>query len=537
MPKIILPILALAAMLAAPGRADAQRHQKPPQKPKLVVNIVVSQMRQGWLDRFDANLSDEGFARMAVNGTNYTAAYYNYMQTLTPTSLATVTTGTNPSIHGVVSESWIDYVTGGKVSLAADPLVAGLACDPGKGRYSPANIVMPTLGDKLLEESPQSKVVTIAADPVSAVAMGGLSSQVYWMDDARATWISSTGYMWSLPAWVEKYNDSRPANYYASNSWELTKRAESYLNGYNTIFTNGKSQRIDSFRNGGGAPDCRKLMNSPYGNTLVADFARHAIAGESLGADEHTDLLNICFDASRYVGETYGAGSMEVEDMLYRLDRDLGEFIKAVTAQVGLADVLFVLTSDHGASDAWDGGAAPRDRFNPSQFKTILNSFLAVQFGPGDWVLDYIDRQVYLNHNLIYRSNLSLEEVQNRAATFSLQFRGVSHVLTSTAMRNGYFGDSYGHRMQNGFYPRRAGDLMLNFVPGWIEQRDGARSLSGSMYDYDTHVPLLLFGWRIPSRKVGEPVDMTRLAPSLARIMQISRPAGSDGATLPEIDY
>jgi hypothetical protein len=184
-------------------------------------------------------------------------------------------------------------------------------------------------------------------------------------------------------------------------------------------------------------------------------------------------------------------------------------------------------------SESWDAGAEPRDRFNVAQFKTILNSFLGVQFGTGDWVLDYIDRQVYLNHNLVYRKNLSLEEVQNRAATFVLQFRGVSHVLTSTAMQNGYFGASYGHRMQNGFYPRRAGDLMLNLMPGWIEQRSDVRSLPGSMYDYDTHVPLILFGWNVPSRKVTEQVEMTSLAPALARIIGISRPVGSDGETLP----
>jgi predicted AlkP superfamily pyrophosphatase or phosphodiesterase len=501
-----------------------------------VVNIVVSQLRYDWLARFESNLSQEGLIRFATGGMSFTSAHYNYMQTLTPASLATLTTGVNPSMHGVVADRWIDYTTGGVVSLVSDSSVRGLDCDPESGRYSPLHIVMPTLGDKLLEESPQSKVITIASDPVSAVVMGGKSSAVYWMDDFRATWISSTAYMNRLPEWLVKYNESRPANYYIAYGWSPAKPAKLFINKSNTIFGGVKGRKIGSFKRDG-VNDYETMIRSPYGNTLVADFAKQVVVNERLGSDDATDILNICFDASRYVGQRYGSGSMEVEDMIYRLDADLAGLVTAISAQVNLANVLFVITSDHGVSDAWDGGAVAADRFNSSQFKTILNSFLGVQFGVGDWVLEYIDRQVYLNRNLIYRKNLSLEEVQNRAATFALQFRGVSHVLTSTAMQNGYFGASYGHRMQNGFYPRRAGDVMLNFMPGWIEERPDARSLSGSMYDYDTHVPLMMFGWKIPARQVGEPVDMSRVAPTLARILQISRPTASDGITIEELDF
>lgn len=530
MRKVMISLLAV--LLAIPFAGQAQRTAH---KPKLVVNIVVSQLRYDWLGRFEDNLSDEGLKRFALNGMNFSSAYYNYMQTLSPVSLATLTTGVNPSMHGIVSTSWIDYVTGERVSLIDDRTVQGLNCDPGTGGYSRHNIVMPTLGDKLLSESPASKIISVAANPVSAIVMSGQSGTAYWMDYSRAVWVSSTCYMNRLPEWVARYNETRPANFYVSNGWTPARPAKQYLNKTSTIFKGGDGSKVSSFKNGN-TNDYITLLRSPYGNTLVADFVKQVVVSEKLGADDDTDILNVCFDASRYVGETYGSESMELEDMIYRLDLDLAALVKAVTAQVHINDVLFVITSDHGASDSWDAGPVAQDRFNVNQFKTILNSFLGVQFGAGDWVLDYIDRQVYLNHNLIYRKNLSLEEVQNRAATFVLQFRGVSHVLTSIAMSNGYFGASYGHRMQNGFYPRRAGDLMLNFMPGWIEERPGVKSLPGSMYDYDTHVPLILFGWRIPARNVSEPVDMTTVAPTLARIMHISRPTASDGITLRDMD-
>ncbi|MDR0907979.1 MAG: alkaline phosphatase family protein [Rikenellaceae bacterium] len=531
MKKIIWCLLATLVLL--PQATNAQQELT---KPRLVVNIVVSGLRSESLGRFGRNLGREGFHRFAVHGMTFDSAYYNYMQTLTPVSLATLTTGVNPSMHGVVADRWVDYTTGGQVSLIHDVAVRGLDRDPGSGCYSPLNIVMPTLGDKLLAESPASKVVTVAADPVSAVVMGGHSSQVFWIDEGRATWSSSTGYMSRLPEWVVQLNESRPANRFVGVGWSPLLSTKLYVNQINTIFGADRSQKIGSFRRAG-VNDYRALVSSPWGNTLVADFVGQAVQNEALGTDEATDILNVCFDASRLVGQRYGVESMEYEDMIYRLDGDIAELVKTITARVGQGNVLFVVTSDHGTSDAWDGGGEPLERFNPNQFKTILNSFLGVQFGEGDWVLEYIDRQVYLNRNLIYLKNLSLEEVQNRAATFVLQFRGISHVLTSTAMQNGYFGASYGQRMQNGFYPRRAGDVMLNFMPGWIEERPDVRSLSGSMYDYDTHVPLMMFGWRIPPKHATEPVDMTWVAPTLAHILQISRPTASDGITIRELDH
>lgn len=530
MRKIIFPLVVM--FLSVPPTAKAQNTDP---KPKLVVNIVVSELPYDALQKFRDKLSDEGFVRFAAQGMDFSSANYNYMQTLSPVSLATLTTGVNPSIHGVVSTSWIDYVTGERVSLADDNSVIGLGGEPGTGAYSQHRIVMPTLGDKLLTESPESKVVSVAADPVSAVVMSGMSGTAYWMDYSRAAWMSSTAYVNSLPDWVKQYNETRPANRYVTGGWGPARQIKLYVNRDNTIFEeNWWGTTALSFKNDT-TIDYDAIVRSPFGNSLVADFAARVVVDEKLGTDDSTDILNVCFDAARHVGEKYGGGSMEFEDMLYRIDFDLSSLVRAVTAQVPIGDVLFVLTSDHGMSDAWNAGPVAHDRFNVNQFKTILNSFLGVQFGTGEWVLDYIDRQVYLNHNLIYRNNLSLEEVQNRAATFVLQFRGVSHVLTSTAMRNGYFGASYGYLMQNGFYPRRAGDLMLNFMPGWIEERPDARSLPGSMYDYDTHVPLIFFGWKIPADRIAEPVDMTLVAPTLARIMGISRPIASDGDVLFEM--
>ena len=224
-----------------------------------------------------------------------------------------------------------------------------------------------------------------------------------------------------------------------------------------------------------------------------------------------------------------------MEDMYYRLDRDLADFLTFVFAQVKDGSVTVVLTSDHGTSPAFDAGAEEADRFNPRQFEVIVNGFLNVRYGVGDWVVDYSDKCLWLNHNLIYERGLNLAEVQNEVAIFAMQFSGISHALAATAMRTSYFGSGYARRMQNSFYPRRSGDVILNLMPGWIEEQERCWSMSGSMYGYDTEVPLVFYGKGAGMQRVNRRVDMTAVAPTLARLAGIREPAASEGGVLEEI--
>lgn len=541
---LILALLPFGALRAQTATQTAEQTKQP----RLIINIVVSQMRYDFLSRFENGFGEGGFKRFMREGTSYEESYYNFMQTTTPASLATLTTGANPSIHGVASDYWIDYTTNRKVALIDDRSVRGLDCDDGRGCYSNDNLVVPTFADALKDYSPNSRVITVACDPMSAVVMGGESSDVYWIDDSRCCWATSTAYKPMLPGWVSDYNDERYNASFLNYQWTLLNDKDVYVNRRYSRLEPVKASEQTTKKRGALSRmftkptisrDYDKILSTPGGNTIVLEFARRAIMHERLGADEVTDVLNVCLDAPRYIGELYGPESMEVEDMFYRLDSDLEQFLGFVFAQFDSAEeVLVVLTSDHGSSDSYDLGDEPRERFNPRQFAVILNSFMIAQWGAGEWVLDYVDRQLYLNRNLIYSKNLNLEEVQNRVAAFALQFRGVSHVVTSTAMQNSYFGASYAQMMQNSFYPRRSGDLTINLMAGWIEERedDESRSRSGSMYGYDTHVPMLWLGWKVPAaRKIYRSVDMTSVAPTLARIVNIGRPIASTALPLEEI--
>ena len=542
--RLIFSLLTVAAAAGTLFPATAQQ----PRKPKLIVNIVVSQMRYDYLDRFGDNFGENGFRLFMREGVSFTNARHNYMMTNTPAGLATIATGANPSGHGVISTNWIDYTTKRNISLIEDSDVQAFEADPGAGLYSARNLTAATLGDRMKENDELSKVISIASSPVSAIVSGGPSADVYWMESGRGNWITSTYFAPQLPAWVSKYNELKIGDQFFDQEWALSRSGESYRNSESTIFSpkdgRGGFTR-EYFRRLGllfqreiKRYDPSTLQYTPFGNTLVANFAREVMVQMELGRDEHTDLLTVCFDSPRLVGEMFGPRSVELEDMYYRLDDELGDLVAFIFAQYDRNEVIIVLTSDHGASDTFrEESRVPMGQFSAQQFKIIMNGFLSAQYEPGEWILDYIDRQLYLNREMIYTYGFDLNEVQTRAAAFALQFRGVANAMTSTALQQSYFGDGYGERIQNSFYPKRSGDVIINLMPGWIEELPDKVSLSGSLYEYDTHVPLMFLGGKLNRNRVTRDVDMTSVAPTLARVMQMTPPNASTGKVLEEVAF
>ena len=495
-------------------------------RPRLIVQIVVGSMRAEDLDRYAGHFREEGFRRLTEGGVRYTGARYDYQQTSTPVSLATLTTGALPSTHGVIGSRWQDYTDNKTVWLT-----------DGRQGPGPYHLIAPTIGEALLHYLPGSRCVTVAAEAESAVVMGGRTEQVYWLDPQHCGWATSYYYAPDeLPEWIVRSNRERYNLSFVGTPWRMLYDRNSYRNTRHwDIAASGRSRepqgtgrlKLDS--------DYERLLYTPAGNTAVLAFAKQAIAQYRLGGDAVPDLLNICLDASRRITEAYGPESIEVEDMYCRLDRDLADFLTYLFAQVDEKEVLVILTSDHGTSPSYDLAAPAADRFNARQFEVIVNGFLNVRYGAGNWVTDYSGNCIWLNHNLIYERGLDLADVQNEVAIFAMQFGGVSHALAATAMRTSYFGSGYARRLQNSFYPRRSGDVVLNLMPGWIEERDRCHSSSGSMYGYDTEVPLLFYGAEIAPQRIRRTVEMTSVAPTLARLLEISEPAASEGEPLQEI--
>ena len=512
------------------------------EQPRLLVNIVVSGMRTDDLVRYNKNFSNGGFNRLINNGAYFTNASYDYMQTTTPVGLATLSTGAMPSTHGVVSDSWFDYVGNKRVSLIEDSKEQCVNYSGDAIGYSPRQLIAETISDAMIQSDSTSQVATIAIEPLSAIVTAGHSGEVYWMETLQTAWTTSSYYTKELPAWITQYNQTDKNLDFLTKRWNALLEYDNYLNSRVACIEGLKSKqnkRIDHIEEDAAAinkifsDEYEQMCYTPTGNSALLAFAKQMVANNKMGGDEVPDILNIVLDTPRKICGRFGPESVEYEDMLYRLDRDLEEFISFVTAQVtDPQQIVITLCSDHGTSPSFDIESNHVERFNVRQAEVITNAFIGAQHGNGEWVLGYIDRAIYLNHDLIIEKGLSLKDMQHDVATFMMQLRGVSHAVAAEAMRNTYFGSGYGRKIQNGFYPRRSGDVIINLMPEWIEEKENVRSSSGSMYLYDREVPLIIFGGGVTKGKYSQKVDMTSLATTEARLLGIGSPSAAEGEVL-----
>lgn len=538
MKKFLLYISAITTIIASLAVNEATAAERP----RLLVNIVVSGMRTDDLVRYNKNFSNGGFNRLINNGAYFTNASYDYMQTTTPVGLATLSTGAMPSTHGVVSDSWFDYVGNKRVSLIEDSKEQCVNYSGDAVGYSPRQLIAETISDAMIQSDSTSQVATIAIEPLSAIVTAGHSGEVYWMETLQTAWTTSSYYTKELPAWITQYNQTDKNLDFLTKRWNALLEYDNYLNSRVACIEGLKSKqnkRIDHIEEDAAAinkifsDEYKQMCYTPTGNSALLAFAKQMVANNKMGGDEVPDILNIVLDTPRKICSRFGPESVEYEDMLYRLDRDLEEFISFVTAQVtDPQQIVVTLCSDHGTSPSFDIESNHVERFNVRQAEVITNAFIGAQHGNGEWVLGYIDRAIYLNHDLIIEKGLSLKDMQHDVATFMMQLRGVSHAVAAEAMRNTYFGSGYGRKIQNGFYPRRSGDVIINLMPEWIEEKENVRSSSGSMYLYDREVPLIIFGGGVTKGKYSQKVDMTSLATTEARLLGIGSPSAAEGEVL-----
>lgn len=516
-----------------------------PQKyPKLVVEIVVSQMPYAYIQQFAQGFGHDGFLLLTDSGTVFHNAQHDYLITQPLSGIATIATGTHPSTHGIISNIWFSMANKEKVYALRDESVTTVGGNFGNGKFSPKNIIGSTLGDELRLNNPRSKVIGIALEPGSAIALSGHSANAgYWMDVNTGRWISNTYYMDSLPHWVNNFNAKDYASIYLNKEWALIDPMESYREA--NILLNEAKPASDKSNSAAANVIMRKtakgnfkmLLESPFGNTYTKDMAIEAIASEGLGQDEHTDLLTIVFTPPRTVNQRYGAFSTETEDLYRRLDMDLAHLIRFLNLEIGEGNYLLVLTSDQGAQTSLQrlkASGIPTGTFEWPYAEILLNSYLGAIYGSGQWVLGYHAKQFYLNRRLIEDSRLSLRDFQEHAAQFLLQFSGVNNAITAHNLQTNGFSHGIFHRFQNSFNPKRSGDIIINLEPGWIEQ-NSQTSAYGSPYNYDTHVPLIWYGWNMEQQEIHTPISITHVAPTISKLLNINFPNGSHGEPILEI--
>ena len=505
-------------------------------------------MRYDYLQRYSSKFSDDGFMHLVNEGAFCRNARYNFLLTQSLPGIATVSTGAMPSVHGIVSNKWYSRISGQSVDAIADEKVTTVGGSYLNGKFSPRNLITSTLGDELRMVDPRSKVVGVSLDPASAIISSGHNANgVYWMDLERGKWISNSFYMDILPQWVDSLNAKGFADLYLNRDWNLSNPLNSYFEAdTSTIKQHQAKKRIaDKLRRlvsgiilaKKPTRDYSLLLETPYGNNYVKDFAIAAIVGENLGKDDHTDLITITFTPTRFIGQKYGPHSIEMEDTYLRLDREMAHFISFLNTEIGKHNYLLVLTSDQGVAatpEHLEKSKIPGGYFDPRQATTLLGSYLNISYGTGNWVLGYHEKQLFLNRRLIEDSNLNLSDVQERVANFMLQFTGVANAITAHNLQSSNFTSGIFEKFQNSFNQRRSGDVIINLEPGWVE-RNGNVTSANSPYSYDAHVPLIWYGWRMKRRQILNPVDMADIAPTLSTLIGISWPNGATGKPIKEI--
>lgn len=515
----------------------------PPEKPKLIIGIVVEQMRYDYISRFWNQFGEGGFRRLVNEGNNCKNANYSHFFTQTGVNYATLVSGTTPSYHGIVSDEWYVPLKGKVVNCVEDEKEKTVGGSFEFGRISPRNMLTTTIGDEIrLSNFNQSKVISISLDGKPAVIAGGHNpSAAYWFDTESGNWVSGTYYMNDLPTWVNEFNNKKFPDMYMTRSWEPKLPVEKYIqcltddNPYETGI-NGRRTFPYSLTELGATKTKGKynygiLKTTPFGNTLTRDFAINTIVSEQLGKDENPDLLMLSFSATENIGQNFGTSSIEVMDAFLKLDEDIAHLLTFLDSEIGKHNILIFFTSDHGAAANAEYLATtkiPVGYFSQTSSLSLLKSYLNAIYGKGEWVKHYHAQQVYLNHDLIEESKQSLSEVQDKTAQFLLQFTGVSNTVTATTLQNSYFSDGVFSKMQKGYNQKRSGDVIINLDPGWSE-KNGSSASHNSSYSYDTHVPLVWYGWKIKRGEVFEKVDMISVAPTISYFLEIASPNASTG--------
>ncbi|KFD38163.1 hypothetical protein AT05_11560 [Schleiferia thermophila str. Yellowstone] len=517
-------------------------------QPKLVVGIVVDQMKYEYLERFEPLFSDSGgFRRFTKQGFNFKNAHYNYSPTYTGPGHASVYTGTTPMYHGVVGNEWYDRYKGKQVYCAEDPSVSTVGDNSKEGMMSCRNLIAGTITDELKLRSPESKVIGISVKDRGAIFPAGHAADAaYWLTDESGRFVTSTYYMKNLPKWVTDFNAKNPVDRYLSQNWTTLLPLSAYA-GYaeeddcpeEGVFT-GMAKAVfpyplPSLRQKSG----RKLIKAtPFGNSVVLDFAKEAIKNERLGQRNQTDFLAISFSSPDYIGHIFGPRSVEVADTYVRLDRELGEFFAFLDRTLGAGNYLVFLTSDHGVADI---PAYLTDRRVPAggfdyTLVSGLKKHLFDTFGDS-LVENATNLNIYLNHQIIERERLDYSKVMASARQFLLKGEGVLQVFTADEIIQSHaLAFESISLTSRGYFSKRSGDLLLVLMPGYIEGSSSRRGTThGSIYTYDTHVPILFYGYNIRHGNTTRPVYVTDIAPTLSFLLNIPLPNAAVGRPLFEL--
>lgn len=536
--------LTITSLWAIGCTATAQNQSIEDKRPQLVVGVVVDQMRWDYLYRFLPYFGEGGFKRLLHHGYRFEQTYFPYTPSLTAAGHASIYTGAYPAFHGIVGNSWYERATESRVYCTSDSTVQPKGGSNAGGKMSPVHLMSNTVGDELrLFSGFKSRVFGLAIKDRGAILPAGRSANgAFWFDDSTGHMVSSSYYYDALPEWVQQFNQQRLTDSLIEHPWiplikdldlpvsaQDAKHKRPLMKGMPAIFPHTVQY---TSREG-----YKKFRYLPAANTYTVQFAEWLLKNEQLGKKGQTDLLCISFSATDYAGHEFGPQSPEVADMYIRLDRDLARLFEFLDQHAGAGEYLVFLTADHAApyspsylseNNISAGG------INFYGMDRRVDQFLQEKFGVPGLLVDYYGFQFFLNNKKIDSLKIPRDEVYDALIDFLLQMPEVVHAIPLKRLHQAVLPGVYKDMIAAGYYQRRSGDIQIILKPSYIDYKPEGTE-HGTLFNYDTRVPLIWYGWQIPAGKTFRRAHVTDIAPTLSQMLYIDTPGAAAGEVLAEL--
>ncbi|WP_443925362.1 alkaline phosphatase PafA [Prevotella sp.] len=543
MMKKIKVISFLSMALLGCGTASAQQSNAAAiERPKLVVGIVVDQMRWDYLYRYQKRYTDGGFKRLLGEGFSCENTMIPYVPSVTAIGHTCIYTGSVPSIHGIAGNNFVK--DGKKVYCTDDDSVKPVGTTSVAALMSPRNLWVSTIGDEMkIASNGRAKVVGVALkDRASILPAGHNPNGAFWFDDQTGCFITSSYYMDRLPKWVEAFNDKRLPKQYLSQKWNTLYPKNIY-----TESTTDENEYENGIREGVKAtlplnlPELYKkygygiIRNTPFGNSLTLDMAKAAIDGEQLGADDETDLLAVSCSSTDYIGHQVGTHAIETEDTYLRLDKAIADFLTYLDSKVGKGNYLVFLSADHGAMNNaafLQDRRIPAGSWDASATAKKLNHVLAKEYPEaGDIVKTVMNYQVFFNRDVIKSKQLDFDNIKQTVVNVLKEDPSVLYACDMAKASTESIPEEVKSRIINGYNRERSGDVVIILKPNFYAH--GMKGTDhGAWNSYDTHIPLVFMGWGIKHGATTKQTFMTDIAPTIAAMLHVQAPNGCVGKAI-----
>lgn len=515
------------------------------ERPKLVVGIVVDQMRWDYLYRYYDKLSEGGFKRLLSKGYSFENTMLPYTPAVTGAGHACLYTGSVPAVHGITGNEWIERSTGEYMYCAQDKTVQTVGSFSAQGQMSPRNMLTTTIGDELrLATNFKSRVFGIALkDRGSILPAGHSANAAYWFDDSTGNWITSSYYMTALPQWVQQYNGEKKPDSYMRRPWTLMNSIAGYHQStaddkpYERLFP-GENKPVfpHNFSSAGGR-NYHWFRYSPYGNSFTLDFAEQLIQKEKLGASGQTDMLCISLSSADYIGHRFGPQSQEAQDSYLRLDKDLEKLFIMLDNSIGQGKYVLFLSADHGAPhtpDFMKEAKLPGGTLSGYTLLGEMNKVLSEKFKVSGLLQRYFEYQFVFDKRKMESAGINEKDAHNFLVSRLMERDEVVNAFSYLNFDKVILPSFLKERYINGYYPKRSGDVQFILKSQYTDYLSTGTD-HGSWYPYDSHIPLLFYGWGIKPGKTHRETYMTDVAPTLAAMLRIQMPSGSVGKILSEV--